>query len=85
MTCWGLGNWNDHDSAMFPPAIRPCLSPPKVLNIGTVRTSGRMILPFCMASPFCFWFSQPKLLGRSAILANGVEPKVPAEAISGDD
>src|SRR5208337_1484812 len=30
----------DHDSAMFPPAIRPCLSPPKIPNVGTVRTCG---------------------------------------------
>jgi len=30
----------DHHSAMLPPAIRPCLSPPKIPNIGTVRTCG---------------------------------------------
>jgi hypothetical protein len=35
-----LGSWIDHHSAMFPRAVRPCLSPPKVPNIGTVRTCG---------------------------------------------
>src|SRR5260370_7707533 len=67
----------DHHPSMFPLAISSCLAPSKFPNIGTAQTRGPHDTSVLHKVSFsAFGFGQPRVLGRTAIVANEGEPEV---------